>query len=185
MVQQSPLLTSCSIVGAIALLAVQPAWAEMNQVNAVTVNPAKEGIEVILETTNPKLSKVVTSTYEKTYIAELANTQLHLESGNPFNVNNPANGIAGVTVTSFNTSSVRIVVTGIDSPPAVKIEKSDDNVVLTVAAPSQTPASAKSQHLVATKGIAAITRHTFLSNNCNPAPSPFASDSGARDFTIS
>ncbi|WP_407885239.1 TonB-dependent receptor plug domain-containing protein [Scytonema sp. NUACC26] len=151
MVQQLPLLTSCSIAGAIALLSVQPAWAEMNQVTDVTVNPAKEGIEVILQTTNPKLSKVVTSTYEKTYIAELTNTQLRLESGKPFNVSNPANGIASVTVTSLNPNSVRIVVTGIDSPPAVKIEQSDGNLVLTVAAPSQTSASSETQEPTTTE----------------------------------
>ncbi|MUG95526.1 TonB-dependent receptor plug domain-containing protein [Scytonema sp. UIC 10036] len=121
----------------------------MNQVTDVTVNPAKEGIEVILQTTSPKLSKVVSSTYEKTYIAELTNTQLRLESGKPFNVSNPANGITSVTVTSFNTSSVRTVVTGIDSPPAVKIEQSDGNLVLTVAAPAQTSASAEPQELTA------------------------------------
>ncbi|KYC40847.1 hypothetical protein WA1_24820 [Scytonema hofmannii PCC 7110] len=145
--QQLPLLTSCSIAGAIALVSFQPAWAEMNQVSVVTVNPTKDGIEVILQTTNPRLSKVVTSTYEKTYIAELTNTQLNLRSGTPLNVSNPANGITSVSVTSLNASSVRVIVTGIDSPPAVKIEQSDGNLVLTVAAPSQTSASAEPRFL--------------------------------------
>ncbi|GAB1543083.1 hypothetical protein NUACC21_57570 [Scytonema sp. NUACC21] len=138
MVQQLPPYTGLSIAGMITLLAIPPVWADMNQVTDVTVNPIKDGVEVILQTTNPKLSRVVTSTYEKTYIAELTNTQLHLHSGQPFNVSDPAHGIASMSVTSLNANSVRTVVTGIDAPPTVKIKQSDGNLVLTVAVPPQT-----------------------------------------------
>jgi vitamin B12 transporter len=136
MVQRLPLFTSLTATAVISILTVQPAWAEVNHVTVVTVESTSESIEVTLETTNSKLSRIITSTYENTYVAEITNAQLRLESGDPFNVSNPGSGIASVSVTSFDGKSVRVVVTGIDSPPAVKVGQSDESLVLTVATPT-------------------------------------------------
>ncbi|MEC4811979.1 MAG: AMIN domain-containing protein [Scytonema sp. PMC 1069.18] len=123
-------------------LTLQPVWAEVNQVTTVSVESTQDGIEVILQTTDPNLSQIITSTYENTYVAEITNAQLHLESGEPFNISNPTQGISGVSVASIDENSVRVVVAGVDSPPSVKVGQSHENLVLTVAAPT-TPTAIK------------------------------------------
>jgi outer membrane receptor protein involved in Fe transport len=145
MVQELPLLRSVAIVGVISTLAAQPVWANVNQITAVTFEPtSNNGIEVILQSTSPKLSQIFTSTSGQIFIADITNTQLRLESGNSFSVSNPATGIASVTVTSSGANSVRVVVTGVDSLPKVNIDQSDGNLIFNIASVAEKPPTTES-----------------------------------------
>jgi hypothetical protein len=81
-------------------------------VTAVELKPTTEGIEIILKTRDDKPLQVFTSSYGKTFVANIINTQLQLPNGNAFRQENPIEGIAAVTINSLDTKSIRIVITG-------------------------------------------------------------------------
>ncbi|AFY50228.1 outer membrane receptor for ferrienterochelin and colicins [Nostoc sp. PCC 7524] len=110
----------------------QPAWANINQITNVVVYETDDGIELSLESNNG-MSSVSTSTEDKNFIADIANTQLRLQSGGDFTIQNPAPGITQITVTSPDANSVRVIVTGESAPPVVKVEQKDQEFLLFIA----------------------------------------------------
>lgn len=72
---------------------------EVVQVTGVRVNPTPQGVEVILETSNGEQLQVLTSSYGRTFVANIVNTQLALPEKKAFHADNPATGITAVTVT--------------------------------------------------------------------------------------
>lgn len=131
------------------MLVAQPAWAQVRQVTGVQLKATPSGLEVILETADSSEPQVFTSSSDQTLIVDVRNAQLRLPSGNEFRANNPVEGIASVTVTNLNATSIQVRVTGEARTPTVEVFQSDKeglilsltpaSVTAKVPPPAQTP----------------------------------------------
>ncbi|MDJ0736271.1 MAG: AMIN domain-containing protein [Nostocaceae cyanobacterium] len=108
------------IFGATAamVLVAQPVWAAPTQITQVELQAADGGVKVILKTSSGSRPQVFTTKRGKSLVADLINTQLKLPQGNSFSQNNPAPGIASVSINQLDTNSIRIVVTGNENAPS-------------------------------------------------------------------
>lgn len=121
-----------------ALMLVQ-ATPEVVQVTGVRVNPTPQGAEVILETSSGEQLQVLTSSYGRTFVANIVNTQLALPGKKAFHADNPATGITAVTVTQ-TASSIRVSVTGKTNVPTARVVQNEDTLALSLSAPVDTTA---------------------------------------------
>nr|WP_235927107.1 TonB-dependent receptor [Gloeocapsopsis dulcis] len=101
------------------------------QVTGVQVNPTQNGIEVVLETTDEQLATPATSVVGNALIAYIPNAVLVLPKGEEFQIANPAEGIALVTVTPRG-DEVRVAITGIDAPPTAEVRSFEQRLLLSV-----------------------------------------------------
>ncbi len=100
------------------------------QVRNVFLTPTVGGVNVILESGQP-LPTPLTSVVGNAFIAEFANTELHLAEGE-FQAANPTKGIALVSVTSLPNNRVRVAITGVDTPPTVNLSLESQGLVLAI-----------------------------------------------------
>jgi iron complex outermembrane recepter protein len=105
------------------------------QIAGVRLNPSKNGIELILETTNGEPLQILTSSYGQTFVANIPNSQLALPEGKAFRADNPAVGIATVTVTQPTASGIRVSVIGKTGVPTTRIVQSIRALVFNLSAP--------------------------------------------------
>ena len=109
------------LIGGGVLLATQPVWAAATQVTGVRVNPNGSGVQVVLETRDGDRPQIFMINRRNDLVADITNTQLRLPQGNSFRQDNPAPGIAAVTITQMNASSIRVTVSGTNAPPKGQI----------------------------------------------------------------
>lgn len=121
-----------------AILTTQPVWANTILVTAVRIDPTDSGMKVILESGKSATPTVFTSSYGKTFVADIVNTQLRFGSVNNFRQENPADGIAAIAVTSLTPNSIRVAVTGKDGVPLASMRGGKEGLVLSLKASSNT-----------------------------------------------
>ncbi len=146
---QKELVSGLGLTGVVIALVAQPVQADTVKVTAVEIKPTAAGIEVVLKTTENKLLQVFTSSYRKTFVANVINTQLQLLNANTFRQVNPTEGIATVTVNSLGANNIRIVVTDKTQLPKGLVRQSeyaertlcDRTLILSLAAPANTTAT--------------------------------------------
>lgn len=136
----APLLSNICIATSTLIIVAQPAWAEIAQVTDVRLNPTDKGLEIILETADGNTPRVFPVSYKETFVVNITNTQLRLPSSQDFRANNPAPGIAAVTVTQQTANSVRVTVVGTAGVPKAEVGRSDHALVLSLTAPADTTA---------------------------------------------
>ena len=129
------LLNGVCLVGAIVAIAAQPAWANRAEVTAVQLESTETGIRVLLETAEEQALQVFTTSYGTTLVADIINAQLRLPDGASFRQDNPAPGIASVTVRSLDANSIRVAITGVADVPAVEVAQTPQGLTLSLAAP--------------------------------------------------
>lgn len=108
---------------------------EVVQVTGVKVNPTAQGVEVILETSAEQQLRVLSSSYDRTYVANILNARLALPEERTFRTDNPVAGITTVTVTQLAADSVRVTVIGTTGVPSSNIVQRDSALVLGLTAP--------------------------------------------------
>lgn len=114
-------LPGVMLAGAAVVFVASPAIAQIVEVTGVRVESTPAGLQVILETTGDRIPQVSTSTFGETAIADISNAQLRLLDGPSFRQENPAEGIASVTVTPLNDNTIRLSVTGTTALPSVEL----------------------------------------------------------------
>ena len=102
------------------------------QITGVRLNPTDRGLDVILETANGTLAAPTATTDGNKVITELPNTILTLPNGQPFQATKPADGIASVSVTQVNATTVRVVVTATEAAPTVQVRSGDRTLTLSI-----------------------------------------------------
>jgi iron complex outermembrane recepter protein len=135
------LLNGVCLVGAIVAIAAQPAWANRAEVTAVQLEPTETGVRVLLETAEEQALQVFTTSYGTTLVADIINAQLRLPDGASFRQDNPAPGIASVTVRSLDANSIRVAMTGVADVPAVEVAQTPQGLTLSLAAEGATAAT--------------------------------------------
>ncbi|MEH2276703.1 MAG: TonB-dependent siderophore receptor [Nostoc sp.] len=118
--------------------------AEVVQVTQVKVNRTALGVEVILQTTKGQQLQVTNRSTGNSFIADIPNAQLHLQSGEAFTFRSekPLAGITEITVTNFDANTIRVTVIGEASSPTVELFDSDEGLIFgltTAASTAQQP----------------------------------------------
>jgi type IV pilus assembly protein PilQ len=112
----------------LVMLATQPAWANTTQVTDVKLQAINGGgVNVILKTASSSRPQIFTTKKGKSLVTDIINTQLKLRQGNNFSQNNPAPGIASVTISQLDANSIRLIITGSDNAPNNEPVKREGN----------------------------------------------------------
>lgn len=152
---------------AVVMLSAQTAEAAATQITNVQVNPADNGLEVVLETSDGERPQVFTVNRGNALIADLVNTELQLPEGNGFEKSNPAPGIRSITVAQLDENSVRVTVDGGNITPVGQISQGDSGIVLNVSQAEAEAARSESQPAPA-NAPAAPARPTAQANRQAP-----------------
>ncbi|MEH1836732.1 MAG: TonB-dependent siderophore receptor [Nostoc sp.] len=104
------------------------------QITGVKINTTDKGLEVILQTSQSEQLQVVNQSSGNSFIVDIPNAQLSLTTGNTFSQNNPANGIASVTLTNQDANTIRVIVIGATTLPVVELSDSpNEGLIFEVA----------------------------------------------------
>lgn len=133
------------IASAVSVMVAAPAFSQIIQVTGVRVQATANGVEVILETESDTVPQVSTTTRDKTLVTNIFNTQLQLPESQEFRQENPAAGIASVTVTQVSPNTIRVTVIGTTEVPQATITPGTSGLVLSV-----TPAEEEEIEIVVT-----------------------------------
>ena len=96
---------------AIVLMATQAASAAPTQVTNIRLNPTRSGVDVVLETqAGDRAPQVFNVNRGNTWTAYIFNTQLR--GNQPYQQNNPAPGIASISVTAVGSNGIQVTVVG-------------------------------------------------------------------------
>jgi len=146
-----------------AVLVTQPAWADTVHLTTVRLNPTLSGVEVLLETPKSESLAVFTSSYGRTFSADIINnTQLRLPKGNTFFPTNPTNGITAVTVMPVDAKSIRVTVTGKAGSLVGKAIRGNRGLVLSFQTTDTSLIQAKSSLPKSHQVSASSTKHQQL-----------------------
>ncbi|MEH2180742.1 TonB-dependent siderophore receptor [Nostoc sp.] len=109
---------------------------ELVQVTGVKANPTSKGVEVILQTSKGQELQITNRSAGNNFIADIPNAQLRLLNGEAytFRSEKPIQGVTEITVTNFDTNTIRVTVIGEASLPTVELYDSpDEGVIFSVA----------------------------------------------------
>ncbi len=116
--KKAQVLSGMVIGGAVTLLASQPVWAAATEIKAVRLSPNGNGMEVVLETeagdARPQIFPVSRG---NDWMADIVNAKLSLSNGDSFREENPMPGISAIAVRQLEPNTIRVTVTGANSPP--------------------------------------------------------------------
>ena len=116
-----------------AVAVVQPAVAQVTQINQVQVNTVNGALEVRLQTTDGSMPETFTSRFGETVVIDLVNTQLNLATGDAIVQDNPAAGIASIQVVSLDPNSVRITIIGEEQAPTATLVQGNSELIVSVS----------------------------------------------------
>ncbi|MBE9129674.1 MULTISPECIES: AMIN domain-containing protein [unclassified Coleofasciculus] len=139
--KQAQVFSGIAVGGVVTLLTNQPAWAAAVQVTAVQINPRGTSLELILETqAGDQRPQIFSVNRGNDWVADIVNTRLNLPQGNNFRQDNPMPGIQAVAVNQLEPNSIRITVTGAESPPSGQILRQEDQqIALGISPPATIP----------------------------------------------
>ena len=100
---------------------------------AIEVMPSEDGLAITLTTAAGDLAAPALTVIGNAQIAEIPNAVLALPDGDDFQVANPVEGIALVSVSSLPDNRVRVAITGVDTPPTTTVSTEAGGLVLGVA----------------------------------------------------
>ncbi|MEP6516842.1 TonB-dependent siderophore receptor [Microcoleus vaginatus] len=97
----------------------------------VKIAPTEQGIDITLETeAGTTLATPTTRTQGQTFYTDIPNAVLSLAEGNEFKVENPAEGIANISVTQVSPTFVQVLITGIDGLPRTQVSTNERGLVI-------------------------------------------------------
>ncbi|MBD2076652.1 AMIN domain-containing protein [Phormidium sp. FACHB-592] len=159
--KQSLGFNSIALGGAAALIAIQPALAAPVQVTGVQLNRTASGVNVTLQTQSGSRPQVFAVNRGNSWTADLPSSQLRLTSGKNFRQDNPAPGIASVTVAPLSATSVRVTVVGKSGAPVGQVVRPDKGGVLLSVSPFGTQQAAAPTPIAAGAGAAAASARSY------------------------
>jgi len=160
-VKQSLGFNSIALGGAAALIAIQPALAAPVQVTGVQLNRTASGVNVTLQTQSGSRPQVFAVNRGNSWTADLPSSQLRLASGKNFRQDNPAPGIASVTVAPLSATSLRVTVVGKSGAPVGQVVRPDKGGVLLSVSPFGTQQAAVPTPIAAGAGAAAASARSY------------------------
>jgi len=110
----------------------QPSSQEPIVITGVQISTTDQGLNVVLETDGNKVLTGTTSTEENNLIIDIPNARLQLPESNEFRQENPIEGINSIIITTGDTNSVRVTVSGIDAPPTGQLLDSQQGLTISL-----------------------------------------------------
>ena len=110
----------------------------ITEVTGVQLDRTDAGLEIILETTAGEQLVPLILPEGNNLAIDLLDATLALPTGNEFREINPTEGIAEVTLTQIDESSIRLTITGENQTPSAEVIPSRQNLVLSVTPESTT-----------------------------------------------
>ena len=107
------------------------AQSNLTSVTGVKIDRSGKGLEVILTTTGGKLVPLIFPEGNNLVI-DLLDATLALPNRNEFKETNPIEGIAEVTITQIEETSIRLTITGESQTPNAEVIPSQQDLVLSV-----------------------------------------------------
>jgi iron complex outermembrane receptor protein len=132
--KQYALTAGLSLASAISVVAIQPAIAQIAEIQSIQLYPTHRGLEIILETYSDFAPPIDVVETDKTLQIDIRNAQLSLE-GSEFRTIDPNADIALVTATQLDPTTVRIEIVGQTTLPQVEILPSPQGTLLSVTTP--------------------------------------------------
>ena len=85
-------LVSCvGLAGIAVAIMAQPVRADVVKITAVEIQPTASGAEIVLKTASNESPQIFTSSFGKTFVANVVNTQLQISDRNNLRQINPVN----------------------------------------------------------------------------------------------
>ena len=126
---------SCLAGSTLLALVAQPALATTTMITGIQVIPTDGGAQIVLETEAGDVPQVFAVNQGNTLRADIVRTQLQLADGGPFTQQDPAPGIASITLNPLDGNSVRLTVDGSDRIPMGTVGSSTNGgIIIDVAA---------------------------------------------------
>ncbi|MEO1300263.1 MAG: TonB-dependent siderophore receptor, partial [Cyanobacteria bacterium J06636_16] len=123
-----------SIAAGIASVAiVQPAIAQVMQINQVQINATNGILEVRLATTGDTTPQTFTSRYGETVVIDLTNTQLNLPTGDRIVQANPVAGVTSIEIAPLDANSVRITLIGQEQAPTATVVQANGELIVSAS----------------------------------------------------
>ena len=104
----------------------------VTRVTGVELNQTDNGLQVILETAEEKQLVPLILPEGNNLVVDILDATLALPEGNEFRESNPTDGIAEVTLTQIDESSIRLTITGETQTPNAEVIPSQQDLVLSV-----------------------------------------------------
>ncbi|MEQ9368769.1 MAG: AMIN domain-containing protein [Coleofasciculus chthonoplastes F3-SA18-01] len=167
--RQEQLFSGIAIATAVSLSITQPVWAATAEVTAVRLNPRGSSLELILETqAGDQRPQVFPVNRGKDWVADIVNARLNLREGNSFRQDNPMPGITAVTVSQIEPNSIRVTVSGAESPPEGQILQQASQAITLGISPAPSNQAAVSIPISSPSGeSASITPPTLPSSTAS------------------
>ncbi|MEM1311028.1 MAG: TonB-dependent receptor plug domain-containing protein, partial [Cyanobacteria bacterium P01_H01_bin.153] len=106
--------------------------ADLAEISNIRLQPTETGLDIVLETAVGALPLPAPTIDGNSLVTDIPNARLALPSGQDFQANEPAAGIASIRVTQLDDNRVRIRVVGTETAPVGDIRSEDNSVVLSV-----------------------------------------------------
>lgn len=166
------------------VLITQPAEA-LTQVTAISLNPTASGVDIVLQLQSQGNTgdrpQVFTSGQGNTWVANITNAQLVASAAKPYRQENPAPGIAAISITAASANSVQVTVTS--KPGSLMGQAQQDGTKLTLSllyAAATTPAttgqtasaSPQPQPSASTTPLSTPSLSTPRTPAASPSPTP-------------
>ncbi|MEO0540139.1 MAG: TonB-dependent receptor [Cyanobacteria bacterium P01_A01_bin.105] len=122
------------ISGAIAIAIAQPAHAQTSIITAVQLTQTDTGLSLTLESAaEAPLQTFINRSGDSTIVVDIANAQLQTAEGDTFQQDNPAAGIASITVRSLATNRIQVTIVGQDAAPEIAIDQQPGSLIFAVS----------------------------------------------------
>lgn len=118
-------------------LLAQDTQPKTRQITGVRINPTAQGLDLVVETMEGILPVITPLTDGNRITVDIPNTVLALPNAQEFQSSTPKDGINSISVTQLNPTTVRIVVTAIESAPTVQVKSGDRSFTLSLTPTSQ------------------------------------------------
>ena len=124
------------LLGLATIALIAPSAVALTQVTAISLNPTANGVEIVLQLQAGQSNaggdrpQVFTSGQGNTWIATITNAQLN-PSAKPYRQDNPAPGIATITMAASGANSIQVTVIG--KPGALMGQAQQEGTKLTLS----------------------------------------------------
>lgn len=109
------------------------------KISEVKFNNTNNGLEIILATPEADKLQVSPKKDGNTFIVDIPTAQLSLPNGDTVSQKQPIAGVSDITVSNFNSNTIRVTVTGTENTPTVDLFDSEEGLIFGVAATASTP----------------------------------------------
>ncbi|MTJ53562.1 TonB-dependent siderophore receptor [Anabaena sp. UHCC 0253] len=109
------------------------------KISEVKFNKTNNGLEIILATPEGDKLQVASKKDGNTFIVDIPSAQLTLPNGDTVSQKQPIPGVSDITISNFNSNTIRVTVTGTDNTPTVELFDSNDGLIFGVTSTASTP----------------------------------------------